>query len=130
MISGVFDSHSPYYNEKNKAGSLYNEGWALTHMLYLSPEYRPRFADLLTAVALGKDSAEALTSIYGRTFCRRLRSDLQAYLRGKPFSALMVFAAGMETSAVSAAPEPAPAFDVKLMLAELVFRGAARRMPA
>src|SRR5512146_250831 len=27
------DQKSPYYNEKNKAGSLYNEGWALTHML-------------------------------------------------------------------------------------------------
>ena len=30
---------SPYYNEKNKAGSLYNEGWALVHMLQLSPDY-------------------------------------------------------------------------------------------
>ena len=34
-------SDSPYYNEKNKAGSLYNEGWALTHMLELSPVYPP-----------------------------------------------------------------------------------------
>ena len=34
---------SPYYNEKNKAGSLYNEGWALVHMLALNQEYRPKF---------------------------------------------------------------------------------------
>jgi hypothetical protein len=27
------DRNSPYYNEKNRAGSLYNEGWALVHML-------------------------------------------------------------------------------------------------
>ena len=26
------DHNSPYYNEKNKAGSLYNEGWALTQV--------------------------------------------------------------------------------------------------
>jgi hypothetical protein len=28
----------PYYNEKDKAGNLYNEGWALTHMLCLRDE--------------------------------------------------------------------------------------------
>jgi hypothetical protein len=117
------DTHSPYYNEKNKAGSLYNEGWALTHMLYLSPDYRPRFADLLTAVAVGKDSADALTSVYGRPLAA-IEKDLQAYLRGNRFRA-MVLAAGMQTSELSVAPEPAAAFDVRLILAEL----AQRRRP-
>ena len=37
------DIDSPYYNETNKAGSLYDEGWALTHMLELSPQSRPPF---------------------------------------------------------------------------------------
>ena len=36
---------SPYYNEKNKAGSLYNEGWALVHMLQLSPEYVSKYSE-------------------------------------------------------------------------------------
>lgn len=98
------DSHSPYYNEKNKAGSLYNEGWALTHMLYLSPEYRPRFADLLAAIAVGRDSAEALTSVYGKPVTV-IEKDLQAYLLGNRFRA-MVFAAGMQTSDVRPLPSP------------------------
>ena len=38
---------SPYYSEKSKAGSLYNEGWALTHMLELSRAYGARFPALL-----------------------------------------------------------------------------------
>src|SRR5205807_7778571 len=37
------DHNSPYYNEKNKVGSLYSEGWALTHMLMLSTPYRAGF---------------------------------------------------------------------------------------
>ena len=44
------DQKSPYYNEKNKAGGLYNEGWALTHMLELSAEYAPRFQDLVMQI--------------------------------------------------------------------------------
>jgi hypothetical protein len=32
------DRDSPYYNEKARAGSLYNEGWALIHMLSLSKD--------------------------------------------------------------------------------------------
>jgi hypothetical protein len=114
------DAHSPYYNEKNKAGSLYNEGWALTHMLYLNPEYRPRFADLLAAIAVGRDSAEALTSVYGKPLAA-IEKDLQDYLRGNRFRA-MVFASGMQIDDVTAAPEPAPAFDVRLILAELAQR--------
>ena len=35
------DRNSSYYNEKDKAGSLYNEGWALAHMLQLSRPYSP-----------------------------------------------------------------------------------------
>jgi hypothetical protein len=112
------DARSPYYNEKNKAGSLYNEGWALTHMLYLSPEYRPRFGDLLAAIATGKDSAEALTSIYGKPLAA-IEKDLRDYLRGSRFRA-MVFAAGMQIADASIAPESAAAFDVRLMLVELV----------
>src|SRR5690349_23991424 len=38
---------SPYYNEKNKAGSLYNEGWALVHMLQLSPEYFSKYSEFV-----------------------------------------------------------------------------------
>jgi hypothetical protein len=54
------DRDSRYYNEKNKVGSLYNEGWALTHMLYLRAEFRPKFSQFVHSVAGGKNSAQAL----------------------------------------------------------------------
>ena len=114
------DAHSPYYNEKSKAGSLYNEGWALTHMLYLSPEYRPRFADVFKAIAVGKDSADTLTSVYGKPLAA-IEGDLQIYLRGNRFRAAL-FAAGISTGNLPSGPEAAAAFDIRLMLAELAQR--------
>ncbi|HEX8984959.1 MAG TPA: hypothetical protein VF767_06005, partial [Bryobacteraceae bacterium] len=50
------DQDSPYYNERSKAGSLYNEGWALTHMLYFRAEYRPKLGELLRRVSAGEES--------------------------------------------------------------------------
>lgn len=111
------DSRSPYYNEKNKAGAFYNEAWALTHMLYLSPEYRPRFPDFLTAIALGKASTDALTSAYGKPL-KAIEEDLRLYVRGDRFRAA-VFPTRLRTEKLPVMPEPAPGFDVRLALVEL-----------
>jgi hypothetical protein len=75
---------SPYYNEKNKAGSLYNEGWALVHMLQLSPEYVAKFSEFLGAVNSGVDSAAALEKIYGKPVTA-FEKELQEYIRGNRF---------------------------------------------
>jgi tetratricopeptide (TPR) repeat protein len=109
-------SDSPYYNEKNKAGSLYNEGWALTHMLELSPEYGPRFRDLVAQIATGAPSQSAIEKVYGKPLAA-VEKDLQAYLRLDTFNGRIVSAklnAGMK-----AAVEPAQMFDVKLTLLDL-----------
>src|SRR5215471_6346644 len=45
---------SPWYNEKDRAGIFYAEAWALTHMLYLSADYRPNFDKMLRAFGEGK----------------------------------------------------------------------------
>src|SRR3977135_584566 len=47
------DQTSPYYNESSKAGSLYDESWALVHMLATSEEYRDKFWGLVNAVNSG-----------------------------------------------------------------------------
>lgn len=111
------DHASAYYNEKNKAGSLYNEGWALTHMLSLRPEYRPKFSELMRLIAAGKDSAEALTAVYGRPL-DRIERDLQQYLRGTSFQAAL-FPAKLERKVEDATSEPLGEFDVALMLTDL-----------
>jgi hypothetical protein len=64
------DSSSPYYNEKNKAGSLYNEGWALTHMLSLSLQYSPGFARAFEEIRKGTPSEQALERYMGNLLQR------------------------------------------------------------
>ncbi len=114
------DHNSPYYNEKNKAGSLYNEGWALTHMLSLNPEYRPQFKQVMAAIMEGIGSEEALTKAYGKPLAA-IEKDLRAYLRGDRFKGA-VFAAKLENVSEQISAEPAPAFDVKLIQADLTDR--------
>ncbi|MBV8842205.1 MAG: hypothetical protein JO307_05280 [Bryobacterales bacterium] len=114
------DANSPYYNEKNKAGSLYNEGWALTHMILLTREYRPKSQAFLDAIARGQDSITALTSIYGKPLAE-IERDLQAYIRSDQFLAAIV-PEKLEKQSATLTPEPVPAFDVRLVLAGLTNR--------
>jgi tetratricopeptide (TPR) repeat protein len=113
------DHNSAYYNEKNKAGSLYNEGWALTHMLNFHPDYRPKFAEVVRAAASGQPSAEALAKIYGRPL-DKIERDLQSYLRGGSFKAAL-FPLKFDRKVEEVASEPLVEFDVDLMFADLVF---------
>jgi tetratricopeptide (TPR) repeat protein len=114
------DRNSPYYNEKNKAGSLYDEGWALTHMLSLSAEYRPKWSQFVAAVLKGKASVEALPEVYGMPLSA-IEQDLRAYIRGDRFLA-GTFDARLEKVNQPFAAEAAPLFDVQLMLLDLAER--------
>lgn len=114
------DEHSPYYNEKNKAGNLYNEGWALTHMLYFRAEYRPKVGQLIRTISSGTGSAEALQQVYGRTV-PQIERDLQGYLRGNSFQGAIV-SAKLEKAEGEIAAEPVSDFDTDLMLTDLMYR--------
>jgi len=114
------DQNSPYYNEKSKAGSLYNEGWALTHMLCLRAEYRPKFGQLLQAISGGEESASALLKVYGRTV-PQIELDLRSYLRGDHFQGALV-PAKLEKSGGEIPAEPLPDFDAQLMFVDLLYR--------
>jgi hypothetical protein len=108
---------SPYYNEKNQAGSLYNEGWALTHMLMLTNDYRPEFAKFLHLVNTGTSTEEALKTVYGKSV-DQIDKELQNYLRGTQFKAAF-FPQKLEKITSEIPSEAASAFDMKLVLAEL-----------
>ena len=108
---------SPYYNEKNKAGSLYNEGWALTHMLALDTQYRPKFADVLREISGGTPSRAALEKIYGKPLSQ-IDKELQSYLRGGHFQGALI-AAKLERIGDDLAAQPAAQFDVDLLLTRL-----------
>lgn len=114
------DHNSPYYNEKNKAGSLYNEGWALTHMLCLRAEYRPKFNQLIRAIAGGTDSIQALTTVYGRTL-PQIEVDLQSYMRGTFFQGVLV-PAKLDKASDEVPVESLSDYDTGLMFADLLYR--------
>ena len=111
---------SPYYNEKDKAGSLYNEGWALTHMLYFREEYRPKFGQFMKTVSGGTDSVQALMQVYGRSVAQ-VETDLQAYLRGTSFQGALV-TAKLEKASGEMPAEPLGEFDSGVVLTELLER--------
>jgi hypothetical protein len=108
---------SPYYLERDKAASLYNQGWTLVHMLSMSPAYAPKFAQVLAEVRGGARSQEVLTRIYGRTLAQ-IESDTQAYLRRERFNGVTL-PVKLQHNESSASAEPAASIDVKLALAEL-----------
>jgi Flp pilus assembly protein TadD len=111
---------SPYYNEKNQAGSLYNEGWAFTHMLVLNSAYRGNVAKFISLVNAGTPTADALKKVYGKTVAD-FDKELQAYLHGSHFQGV-VFSQKLEKIKDEIPAEAASPFDVKLMLADLLNR--------
>jgi tetratricopeptide (TPR) repeat protein len=111
------DQKSPLYNEKNKAGSLYSEGWALTHMLALREEYSAKFPEFMVAVASGTDSAEAFRTVYDKTVAE-VERDLLLYLRGERFQGRLV-PMQMEKLSEKLEASPVAPFDLDLTLAEI-----------
>ena len=73
------DLKSPYYNDRDKAQSLYGEGWALTHMLKFSGTYGPGYTELLKLINSGMPSDQALELVYRRQI-GAIESALQAYI--------------------------------------------------
>jgi len=100
---------SPYYNERKRAGIFYAESWALTHMLLLAPEYRPRAPVLLPMLLEGRPAAAAIQEVFGKTLAN-VQKDLENYVRQASFFA-GVFDLQLEKKA--AAPDVAPVTGVE-----------------
>jgi TonB family protein len=83
------DERSPYYNESAKAAILYSEGWALTHMLALTPEYGQKFRDFVFSINNQLSSDGALTRTYHKSIAS-IESDLIAYVQEGNFRAVPV----------------------------------------
>jgi tetratricopeptide (TPR) repeat protein len=116
------DHHSSYYNERDRAGIFYSESWALTHMLNLSPAYRPQFSKFLAALAAGVPASEAFWLAYAKTV-DQVQGDLEQYMHGSHFNAA-VFGVKLEKSAEEPYIEPASRLDSGAMLADvLAFTG-------
>lgn len=118
---------SPLYNEKQKAGMFYSESWALTHMLYLSADYRQKFTDFLAAIRPGSSQASIFQQVYGKSLAL-VRADLERYMRGDLFPVVNVDVT-LEKSAESPEIRPATPVESGLALAELL-AGTGKRTEA
>lgn len=111
------DQSSPYYNETKQAGSLYNQSWALVHMLNTTQKYRSKFWSVVDAVNSGTPSVQALVNTYGIPFVK-LESELQDYIAGNRFNKLRVKIKLDATEKL--ASQPADMFEVREVQAALL----------
>ena len=118
ILNAGFDS--PYYNEKDKAGSLYNEGWALTHMLSLNPQYRAKFPEVVRRIAAREPSRQALENVYARSL-EQLEMELRAYINGTVFTGVVLPAQLSRTHYQAQADVPG-SFDIEVTLTLIQMR--------
>jgi Flp pilus assembly protein TadD len=111
------DEKSPYYNETKRAGNLYNEGWAMAHLLTTTNEYRSKFNEFFAAVASGVPSVDALERAYGKPLAK-FENDLRLYIAGQQFNSLV---AKIKLDDIEKLPvSPADSFDVRYLQADLL----------
>ncbi|MGA3026991.1 MAG: tetratricopeptide repeat protein [Bryobacteraceae bacterium] len=108
---------SRYYNERNRASIFYSESWALMHMLYVSPEYRPRFPGFLNAIAAGEGTEAAFGRGFGKSL-NDVQKDLFTYIRNGRFYSLAA-SVQLDKSVEDADVQPMSAWDADLALAEI-----------
>jgi Flp pilus assembly protein TadD len=112
------DRQSPLYNESNRAGMFYAESWALTHMLFFAPDYRPYFAKFVVAASSGKTMDEACQAVFGKRL-QEVETGLRQYLRGERFYRV-VFDIKLEKSAEDPDVSEASPFESGMVLADLL----------
>ena len=112
------DRQSPLYNESNRAGMFYAESWALTHMLFFAPDYRPNFAKFVVAASSGKTMDEACQAVFGKRLTE-VETGLRQYLRGERFYRV-VFDIKLEKSAEDPDVSEASPFESGMVLADLL----------
>jgi len=104
-------------DDRESAGLFYAESWALTDMLFLSPDYGPRFPELATALSFGEPGLETLTKVFGKPIDQITR-DLHAWVdrRGVP----PIHLPGVATQSTAAEVSEVPVFASRSLLADLL----------
>ncbi len=109
--------NSAAYNEKDRASVFYAESWALTHMLYLNPEYAKSFNKFLLALNSGATTADACRTAFGKSG-DEVFNDLQHYLQSKSLYGA-AFEVKLSKSEEEATAEQPSDFDTALVSADL-----------
>ena len=119
------DHNSPYYNERDRAGLFYSQSWLLTHLLFLSDEYRSKFPEFLVSLLSSSSPAAAVQKVYGKSL-PAVRRDLERYMQGDRVN-VALYPIQLEKSAEQPEAHEATALESGLALAGLM---ALLRKPA
>jgi tetratricopeptide (TPR) repeat protein len=93
------DTHSPYYNEENRASVFYAESWAIVHYLMMDPEARKRqlLSNFLNVWDAGGNQVEAAQKSFG---------DLKEFSQGmERYSRQQVFYIGKVNTTIRGDPK-------------------------
>lgn len=112
------ESDSPLYSVKSQAGLFYAESWALVHMLYLDPPYRPGLRELLAGIRSGASMPDTFRKAYSKSI-EQVQADLESYVRGNRFSSSLFDATLPKEVGAPVATEASP-LDTGLLLAEIL----------
>ncbi len=93
------------------------EAETLVHMLLLSPDYCPKFRELVAALQNGVSSQAVLEKVYAKPLAG-IEKDLQAYIGGGHVTAASI---PLKSTLIQPS-EPAPSFDLNLALADIYNR--------
>jgi len=112
------DQSSPFYNERNRASIFYAESWALVHMLYFTPAYRPNFTKFVTTISSGKPMDEVCQSVFGKRMWE-VEADFRKYIQGNRFYK-ETYDIKLEKSAEEPEVVEASFFESDLLLADIL----------
>ena len=102
---------------REQAGVFYAQSWAVTHMLALSDDYRPRYEQFLKETLGGGTTAEVLQKVYGKSV-EDFHADLKYYFTRSLFKAY-VFPFGLEAQTAPPDIRPATPLEWGVALADL-----------
>lgn len=112
------DHDSQIYNDPARAPLFYAESWALAHMLFLDPAYRPGFPRFLQQTDTGATFDQACQAAFSKTQSQ-VEVDLRYYLQGKRFFGVL-YDVKLEKSAEEAWATIPSRFDSSLAEADLL----------
>ena len=115
-------ANSSIRDDREQAAVFYSQSWALVDMLVVSPQYGPKFPELIAALTSGTPGAEALPSIYGKSL-NVITNDLQAWTTIKhqpvPLSQIQTGQLSAQDFAVESAVDLSP-FEARSLMADML----------
>ncbi|HZU29421.1 MAG TPA: hypothetical protein VFA04_28115 [Bryobacteraceae bacterium] len=112
------DEKSPFYNESSRVNIFYAESWALVHMLFWEPAYRPKFDAFLLTLVREHDFARAVQLAYGKSVSD-IQKELFAYINGNGFTAGTIDLK-LDTRSEDPDVDTMPAWDAEFAMAEIM----------